>query len=122
MTNQDELDLLDLRQLQATEIHSWRKRQPKFCYPAALAADIGVGAAAALYYVLCAIAGRNHIVRDSDVAAETGCTTADIAAARAYALQCGFLVAVELCNNTWKYELQLLAFSEWAVQWRRQKK
>ena len=122
MTNQDELDLLDLRQLISEEIHAWRKRQPKFSYPVSLASKIGAGPAAALYYVLCSIAGRNHIVRDSDVAAETGCTTADIAAARAYAQQCGFLVATQLCGNTWKYELQLLEFSKWAEQWRRQKK
>ena len=122
MPNPDELDLLDLRQLISEEIHAWRKRQPKFCYPVPLAVEIGVAQAAALYFILSAIAAARPIISDSDVAAETGCTTADIAAARAYAQQCGFLVATQLCGNTWKYELQLLAFSEWAAQWRRQRK
>jgi len=121
MPNPDELDLLDLRQLLAEEIHSWRKRQPKFCYPTALAAAIGVGAAAALYYVLCSIA-RTHIIRDSDIIAATGSSPADIAAARAYGQRCGFLRVEELAYGCWKYELQLLEFSKWAEQWRRQKK
>jgi len=121
MTNPDELDIIDLRQLQSIEIHSWRKRQPKFCYPSALAAAIGVGAAAALYYVLCSIA-HSHIIHDADITSATGCSPADIAAARAYAQQCGFLQATELAAGVWKYELQLVAFSEWAAQWRRQRK
>jgi len=122
MPNPDELDLLDLRQLISEEIHAWRKRQPKFSYPVSLASKIGAGPAAALYYVLCAIAGRNHIVRDSDVAAATGCSPADIAAARTYGQQCGILQATELAAGVWQYELQLLEFSKWAEQWRRQKK
>ena len=117
----DELDIIDLRQLQATEIHSWRKRQPKFCYPVSLASTIGIGPAAALYYVLCAIA-RTHIIRDSDIIAATGSSPADIAAARTYGQQCGILQATELAAGVWQYELQLLEFSKWAEQWRRQKK
>jgi hypothetical protein len=113
----DELDIIDLRQLQAIEIHSWRKRQPKFCYPVTLAADIGTGPAAALYFILCAIA-RTPIIRDPDIVAATGSSPADIAAARAYAQQCGFLQAAELASGVWKYELHLVAFSEWAERWR----
>ena len=122
MTNPDELDIIDLRQLQSIEIHSWRKRQPKFCYPSALAAAIGAGPAAALYYVLCSIARCTTIINDSDITSATGCSPADIAAARAYTQQCGFIQATELAAGVWKYELQLVAFSEWAAQWRRQRK
>ena len=121
MPNHDELDLLDLRQLISVEIHSWRKRQQKYCYPVSLAADIGVGPAAALYYVLCAIA-RTHIINDADICAETGCCPADIAAARAYAQQCRFLQSAELAHGVWQYELQLAEFSKWAERGRKQQK
>jgi len=104
---------IDERELVAAEIHEWRKRQPKFCYPTSLAADIGIGAAAALYYVLCAIARHDRIINDSDICDATGCCPADIAAARDYGQRCGFLVAAQLCSNTWKYELQLAEFSKW---------
>ena len=122
MPNPDELDLLDLRQLLAEEIHAWRKRQPKFCYPVPLAVEIGVAQAAALYFILSAIAAARPIISDSDVAAETGCCPADIAAARTYGQQCGILQATELAAGVWQYELQLVAFSEWAAQRRRQRK
>jgi len=121
MTNPEDLDILDLHQLTATEIHEWRKRQLKFTYPISLAAEMGVGTAAALYYVLCGIARCTTIINDSDICDATGCSPADIAAARAYGQQCGFLVATQLCGNTWKYELQLLEFSKWAEQQRQKK-
>jgi hypothetical protein len=119
MPNPDELDLLDLRQLQAVEIHSWRKRQPRFCYPVSLASEIGVGPAAAIYYILSSIASMRSVIADHDIAEATGCSTTDIAAARAYGQRCGFLVATELSYNNWKYELQLLEFSKWGEQRRK---
>jgi hypothetical protein len=116
MTNPDELDIIDLRQLQAVEIHSWRKRQPKFCYPVPLAVEIGVAPAVALYFILSSLASC-PVIRDSDICSATGSSPDDIAAAREYGQQCGFLLPEELAAGVWKYELQLLEFSKWSEQW-----